>query len=243
MPPNGAQRRLCVAVDARRYSQGDDHWHLEVHHGLLGVLDNATAASGLNRADWDRQQAGDSELAVLPADTDEVTVVDRFIREMDAALARHNARRIPDGRLRLRLAIHFGRVVPGPNGYAGPAPIEVSRLLDSADLRSVLEDHPAANLAVALSDEVYGNIIASNHTTWRPEEFVSTRVSVKEFTATAWLLLPGHPLRMASATSRTAPAPPPEPEPGPAAEDVPPVLRTTVGTVNATDVVFGIRNG
>jgi hypothetical protein len=231
-------RRLCLAADARGYGQGNDLQQISVQRYLIEVLSDAAESVGLDRLTWHRQQGGDSEFAVLPAGTSEKIVVDPFIRELNACLARHNSMLREDLRLRLRLAVHFGRVVPADNGHAGPAPVELARILDSAELHAVLDDQPAANLAVALSDRVFEDTVQPGHTTHRPEDFRRVTIAKKKFTGVAWLWSPG----VAAANRPGEPAGEPAGVPAGAERDA--SVRTTVnGSVHGQNVVFGIQNG
>lgn len=192
MMPIGASRRLCVAADVVGYSRIGDHGQRDAQRYLIEVLDSAGSAAGLRRGIWDRQHAGDSELAVLPQDEPESVVVDDFIRQLEAALARHNRPFRPDARLRLRVALHFGRLMPGDTGFAGPGPVEVTRMVNSSPLRAAMIAAPDANLALLVSSSIYQDTIEPQHTTLRPAEFRKVHVSEKEFHADAWLWVPGY---------------------------------------------------
>src|SRR6185503_11726553 len=89
-------------------------------------------------------------------------------------------------------AVRFGRLMPGGNGFAGPGPVEVSRMLTSAPLREAIAAAPAANLAMLVSDNIYNDTIEPLHTTYRPHEFREVRVAEKEFKANGWLWVPGY---------------------------------------------------
>lgn len=191
-PVGSIQRRLCVAVDARAYGGRNDIAQLAAQRYLVEFLDAAGQAAGLRRTEWQRQLGGDAEFAVLPPDEPEATVIDRFIPELDACLRRHNSMLLPQSRLHLRVAIHFGRLIAAINGWAGPAPIEVARLLNSRPLREALAAAEGANLAVLLSDQVFTDTVEQNHTTLRAQQFRKVRVAEKEFNADAWLWVPGH---------------------------------------------------
>jgi hypothetical protein len=225
-------RRLCVAADATAYGSRTDIGQLAAQRHLVEFLDDAGRSAGLRRADWDRQPGGDGEFAILPADESEAAVIDKFIPELEACLRRHNTMMLPEARLRLRVAIHFGRLVPGANGWAGPAPVQVARLLNSRPLRDALADTPDAAVAVLLSDQVFTDTVAQHHTTVSATSFRKVQVEEKEFASDAWLWIPGHDPRPGESTApRSTPVTPP------------PTVQTTVhGGVHGADIVFGIRN-
>jgi hypothetical protein len=108
-----------MACDATSYGSGDEMSHEAMQDGLIKVLDEAATGACLVRSEWDRNSTGDGELALLPGTESEPRVVDGLMRELAAALGRHNRHLDDVARLRLRVAIHFGVAYPASNGYAG----------------------------------------------------------------------------------------------------------------------------
>jgi len=174
-------------VDAKDYSKLDAAGQEDLQAALVKTLDMAAERAGLERLAWSRQEQGDGELALVPADQDEKLVVDDFVRELDALLDRHNHGRVADARLRLRVAIHHGVAYRSDNGYAGPAPVVVSRILASRELHEALEQAPDAVLAVALSDGVYSDLILNRLTTLRPGYFRCTPLKSEKYEGKAWI--------------------------------------------------------
>jgi hypothetical protein len=189
---HAVRRHLCVAVDAKDYSRLDAAGQEDLQAALVKTLDVAAERAGLERLAWSRQQQGDGELALVPADQDEKLVVDDFVRELDALLDRHNHGRVADARLRLRVAIHHGVAYVSENGYAGPAPVVVSRILASRELHDALAQAPGADLAVALSDGVYGDLVLNRLTSLRPAEFRCTAIKSEKYEGTAWIRVLRH---------------------------------------------------
>ena len=185
------RRSLYVGVDIRGYGAAPEQRQEKWQETLLRGLDRAAASMGLDRSRWARQQQGDAELCVLPADEPEPLVVDGYTRRVEAELRLHNEEVVPWARLRLRMAVHHGVVVDGPNGYPCRDAVVVSRLLDSKPLRGVLEQWPQANLAVMLSDLVYHSVVEAGHTSLRADQCRRLAVREKEFKGYGWLWLPG----------------------------------------------------
>ncbi|MFI6211458.1 hypothetical protein ACIBCD_05645 [Nocardia brasiliensis] len=187
-------RRLLLSVDAVGYGSGDDQRQRAVQTGLLSVLDHAAAEVGLDRSSWAKQQAGDSELAILPADQSQLepVIVDDFTRELHTALTGHNEDLCDDARLRLRLAVHFGAAAPADNGFAGKGVVVVSRLVECRQVKKALRVVQAADLAVILSKQVYGDVVVPRYSSLRTTAFREIAVQNKEFRELAYLLLPGH---------------------------------------------------
>ncbi|MEV7556617.1 hypothetical protein [Streptomyces sp. NPDC089795] len=185
-------RRLLLAVDARGYGSADTARQRDIQTVLPRLLADAAEAAGLDRASWRRQVAGDSEFAVLPAGSGEQALVEPFMRRLDAGLRAYNRDRVPAARLALRAAVHFGPASEGPNGFVGPGPVEVSRILESDPLRRALAAAPEAALAVALTAPIFTELVAQGYTNFRPEEFREVVVEKKEYRGRAWLWVSGY---------------------------------------------------
>ncbi|MEV4626780.1 hypothetical protein AB0J90_10895 [Micromonospora sp. NPDC049523] len=181
--------RLCLAADAEAYSSRDVHGQLALQRRFVEVLDTAAQYAGLDRGLWQWQEQGDGQLVLLPLGLDEPRAVADLLRELAVALRHLNRDLRDDARLRLRLAIHTGLVYPAHNGYAGDAVIHVSRLLDSAPLRTALREAAGADLAVAVSAVVYDEIVRHEPRDLRANRFrpVTVEIPSKKFRADAWI--------------------------------------------------------
>lgn len=135
----------------------------------------------------DHQWTGDGINGVLPPDIDPPAVLSSLVRSLAADLRADNARH-PD-RIRLRMAIGVGIVERGAAGFGGPVIVDVSRLVDSAALRSALSGDPAADLAVAISDQVYTLIVQPGYPGIPAGQFAQANVVAKEFSGPAWIWL------------------------------------------------------
>lgn len=253
-------RRLLLSADARGYGQSDDHRQAAMQAGLLAVLDEAAERAMLARQSWLRQPAGDGELSILPESASEPRVVDDFVRELSAALARYNEDLRPGARLLLRLAIHHGVAIRAANGFSGQGVVAVSRLVDSRPLREALKTS-GADLAIILSQRVFLDTVVQRHTSLRSSEFREVRVRNKEYDERAWIRVPGadvHKLDLPerdelpagadpSPDSPGNPAPDTEPKPAPSAPGVPAgtSVTTTIGGdfIAHDDVTIGVRHG
>ncbi len=213
------QRSLLVCCDLKSYGAADDQLQRELQELLVRTLDRAGEAAGLDRTAWRRQAKGDEEWAVLPAATPEGDVVDRYVRALDAELARTNRYRVPVAKLRMRMAIHFGTTVEGANGYPGQDAVLVSRLLNSEPPHAALEQSPDSDLVVVLSDTLFTSLVAAGHTTLRPGDFRRVDVRVKDFHGHGWMWLPSGDVH-----SLVLGADAPGARPGAAADPVSPVV-------------------
>jgi hypothetical protein len=184
-------RRLLVTTDAASYGRADDLQQRLMQTAQPAVLDEAAARAKLHRVDWQRRSNGDGELALLPTTEEEPRVVDDFVYHLHGALRAYNRDLRSGARLRLRLAIHHGVVVPTGGDFAGQGVVVVSRLLDSRPVRAAMEVSDA-DLAVIVSDEVFSATVAQGYTTVPEDSFRRVAVELKEFSGDAWLYVPGH---------------------------------------------------
>ncbi|WP_411071031.1 hypothetical protein [Streptomyces sp. cmx-4-25] len=225
--PRTFRRRLLLAVDAKGYGRTDAVTQREFQAGITRLLDGASGTAGLDRARWETQEGGDSVFAVLPEGAYEPALVDTFMRALDAGLRAFNRNRVPESRLRLRAAVHFGPASRGPNGFVGRAPVEIGRILDCAALRDALTAAPDACLAVAVSAPVFHDSVGAAYTTVPADEFRHARVREKEYEGDAWIWVPGartgpeppRGRRTAARPSATAPGRPTGPSVPPGADD------------------------
>jgi hypothetical protein len=201
--------RSLVAVDIEGYSRRDNMGHLELREALRRVCDEAFAQIGV-RADA-RQDQGDSFLILVGPDIAKATLVADLVRELSITLQLFNRNRLPEARMRLRMALHAGDVHPDGTGYGGEAVVAVMRLIEADALRAALKAAPG-NLAVIVSERLHQEVIMQRYHGIDPADYREVRVSRKEFTQRAWIRVPGTP---------GAPSAPPEStghagsEPGP----------------------------
>ncbi|MCL2584912.1 MAG: hypothetical protein FWE35_20915 [Streptosporangiales bacterium] len=155
----------------------------------------------------EHEWTGDGINAMLPSDIDPTVVLPVLIRSLAAGLAADNTS--ADDRVRVRMAVGIGLVTRSGAGFGGPMIVEINRLVSSAKLRGALTDNPAADLAVAVSDQVHSMIIKPEYPGIPCAQFRPAPVKEKEFSGTAWIwvstlqwsepayrsLGPGDPLR------------------------------------------------
>lgn len=185
------ERHLLVAVDAVGYGQGNDQDHFAMQSGIKTVLNEAASAAKLDRSRWLLQGAGDGELAILPLDEPEPLVVDAYARQLDVRLTAYNAALPAERRIRLRMAVHFGAAMPAENGYAGQGVVAVSRLVDSPPVREALQAAPDATVVLALTRQVFDDVVRQGHVSFSAADFTRVPVQVKEFQDEAWIRLFG----------------------------------------------------
>jgi len=183
-----------MVADMERYSKRRSSWQREAQERFVQALDEAAAASGLDRAAWHRQSTGDGELAVLPEDVNEALLPWRFLLALDDGLRPYNARLQPAAKIRIRVAFHHGPVyLNSANGFAGTAVNHTARLVDAPPLKAALTRFPAASVACIVSSGVFHQVVVEEDEGVRPERFREVRVSLPEkgFDEPAWVHVVG----------------------------------------------------
>ncbi|MEV4507464.1 hypothetical protein AB0K00_00700 [Dactylosporangium sp. NPDC049525] len=240
--PAHPRRCVLVAVDMERYSPRDNLRQFRAQQLFREVMVEAVASIGLERDSWTTQQSGDGELAILPADTSEPTVVADFVPALDRILREHNRSLLPEAKVRLRVAIHQGLVhLTGANGFPGEAVVEVSRLLDAEPLRQALRTFPHASVALIVSRSIFQDVVRHGYRGLRPERFAQVRVAVKQLTADAWIFVPDEDVNAVAWEQPPAadPTGPPAVEPYPPKADTTPATFQISGVTTHGPAVFG----
>ncbi|PPK67862.1 GUN4-like protein [Actinokineospora auranticolor] len=201
MPP-GLYKRVAIGVDIRDYHRFT-HWEQdEVQRALNRVLDLAAAAAYLDRGQWERDSAGDGEVALLPGDVNLVPVVRDFPMTLDRALADHN-RANPTRSLQLRLAMVFDVFSPADLGWAGVGMTVLNRLLNAQQARAALVDVPTATVVQILCGKLFEAAVEPEMHGLRRADFTNVIVHSRQkgFHQAAHLRVIGH----------APPLPPPKP--------------------------------
>lgn len=131
----------------------------------------AAASAGLGRGRWYRQPRGDGELAVLPQGASGLSLVGDYPRGLAATISDLNHAADNGSRLRVRLAIHHGAVLPGRFGPVGAAPVVTSRLVDAEPARRQLRQRADLDVALIVSATVYEEVVESRLHGLDPEVF------------------------------------------------------------------------
>jgi hypothetical protein len=184
--------RLCLAADIQQFSRFRNPEAERAQQRFVEILVRARRHARIDEADVDLQVSGDGQLAFLPPGLDESTVIPQLVEGLGIALARANADLNTHTRLRLRVALHRGHVAAAANGWVGGSTIAVQRLLDSAEARAALADHPEADFILIVPDTLYADVIAHGYGGLPAEAFQSVFVEVpsKDFAEQAWIHVP-----------------------------------------------------
>jgi len=176
---------MGFVLDVAGYGARRAPAHNAVQQRLLLLVVDTLAECGMDLDRVDHQWTGDGINAVMPADMDPTVVLPLLIRTLAANLGADNARN--SDHIRLRMAVGVGLVERSAAGFAGPMIVDTNRLVDSAPLRSALAAYPAADLAVAISDQVYATVIRPGYPGIPGSQFSRVNVVAKEFNGIAWI--------------------------------------------------------
>jgi hypothetical protein len=197
---NDPVHRSIIAVDIEKFGRGDrtDRVLAELRRRLDESL--VSALSGrLDPSRFTLSDTGDGKLCLI--DTEHVVRVLDVVDDLEQLVTRDNRELANERtRLRLRVVVHAGPVVPDESGVSGHAVIVAFRLLDSQQLRQCLRGSPG-DLVLMVSDQIYDQVISPGHWVRYPaSRFDRVAVRNKETAVRAWVLR--HPA-----------LPPPQPPP------------------------------
>ncbi len=182
---SGRKLRMGFVLDVAGYGARSAPLQNQVQRRLPPLVINTLAECGMDLDSVAHEWTGDGINAVMPADIDPTVVLPVLIRSLAANLGADNAR--SGDRVRLRMAVGVGLVEQNRAGFGGPMIVDMNRLVDSAPLRSALSAHPAADLAVAISDQVHATIIRPGYPGIPGAQFTRVSVVAKEFAGPAWI--------------------------------------------------------
>ncbi|WP_261569995.1 hypothetical protein [Frankia gtarii] len=199
-------RRLCVAMEM----DGDAgeipgvlrprRWRRD----LGAVIEELGRVAALDRAHWNPPATGGGEIAFLPPGIDEGRFVAAFVNTLRSAIARLNDGVPRTERVRLRVALHQGITHLDESGFSGRAVVKVAALRDCAELRAELRRHPSVDVVLAVSSELFDDVVEHDYPGLRGRDFRPEQVGLAAGPgADAWFLMPG----LTGATPRPAAAP------------------------------------
>jgi hypothetical protein len=182
---SGRKLRMGFVLDVAGYGARTAPMQNDIQRRLPPLVSLMLAKCGMDLGEVEHEWTGDGINAVLPAETDPTVALPVMIRSLAAQLGTDNAR--SSDPIRLRMAIGIGLVEHSGAGFGGPMIVDINRLVGSAPLRAALAEHPTADLAVAISDQVHSIIIRPGYPGIPSGQFTAVHVLEKEFAAPAWI--------------------------------------------------------
>ncbi|MFI6516994.1 hypothetical protein ACIBF1_15675 [Spirillospora sp. NPDC050679] len=188
LPPAPVTTTLA-AVDICAFgSRRDTRTQLHLRREMYGLVAEACRITRVPWSDCHREDRGDGALFIVPPDVAADRLLDPFANHLAVVLRHYNHLAGPATRLRLRLAVHTGRVQRDAHGVAGPALVHLFRLLDAPAFRRAAAD-AAGGLAMIVSDRLYTDAVEGGGLV-DPAAYRSQRVTCKETRARAWIWTP-----------------------------------------------------
>lgn len=227
------EHRALLAVDIERSAGRGDVALQRIREVLSGALRESLECAGL---DWEaclRDDLGDGMRVTAPAGARKTRLIHPLVHELAARLRAHNRLAGPATRIRVRVALHAGDVCLGPAGEVTGRPLEVlARLLEADAGRTALAEAPeTVTASLLVSQHFYDETVSHGYPGIDPDSFHRVALAEKEYTADAWLHLPGG-----------AAVPPEAVRPGEAVGPSPAHAKM-VNTASGNGVVYATQNG
>lgn len=231
--------RAILAIDIERSAGRGNVAFWKVREVLTMALREAFEESGIRWEACLRDDLGDGFRVTAPAGVPKTRLIHPLVHELSARLHAHNRTAGPSTRIRVRIALHAGDVCLGPSGEVTGWPLEVlARLLDAPSARTALaEAPPTVTASVLVSQHFYDETVRHGYPGIDPDAFRKVTLTVKEYTADAWLHMPGRP-----ATPRE-PAHAGAVSPAATASDRPEDRSQMVNKATGHGVVYATQNG
>jgi hypothetical protein len=163
---------------------------LRLHQQVTRLLTGLLADLGVTKEQYATSDTGDGLVISVAAEVPAERLVDPLIPRLADRLAAFNQGKPSPERMRLRAAIHAGRVLADPEPIHGEAVIHTCRLLDSSAARACLAatERP---LAVIASRVIHDDVIKHGYGRIDPDQWHPVTAQVKETRAPAWAHVPG----------------------------------------------------
>ncbi|MGG2465651.1 hypothetical protein ACO0M4_38810 [Streptomyces sp. RGM 3693] len=185
--------RALLAVDIEHSAGRGNVAFWQIRDVLSTALRSSFEQSGI---DWEaclRDDLGDGMRVTLPPGARKSALIHPLVHELSVRLRAHNRTAGPLTRIRVRIALHAGDVRLGPSGEVTGHPLEVlARLLDATPVRTALAQAPeTVTAALLVSPHFYDETVRHGYPGVDPDTFRNVTFTEKEYTAHAWLHLPG----------------------------------------------------
>jgi class 3 adenylate cyclase len=185
--------RTIIYVDVEGFASPDrtNTDQTAVRGGLYHALVEAFTSAGVPWRECYHEDRGDGALILIPPEVPKHILVTGIPGALAAALHEHNRSYHRQARIRLRMAIHAGEVLPDEHGVAGAAINLTARLLEAKPLKRTLR-RSAGTIALIASQWFFDEVIR-HHPAGFPGSYRRVRVSVKQTKAVAWIRRPDVP--------------------------------------------------
>ncbi len=204
-----ANPRILEFVQDQRHARGTDK--LLTGENCTVILTDVVAFSAHKRTDADRltirkalsnimhaaiggysgvrlEDRGDGILIVIPAEVPTAKIMDQLLRVLPSGLDRHNSSHRSSAQFQLRLSVNVGPVVSDEMGVSGEAIIVAARIVEAPAFKEAFTGS-TARLGIIVSPFVYDTVVRHDQDEAYVASYFPVPVEVKEYHATAWMML------------------------------------------------------
>jgi len=202
--------RILVALDIEQFGhpERDDQVRMQLRRALFEVVRKALSSGGVHARTWVAWGTGDGLLLLVEPSVDTARVLRALLDRLPDELRSYNRLRIGAATLRTRAVLHIGHIMLDEHGALGEQVVQVFRLLDADPLRDWLRRIPAP-VAVAVSQDVYRQVIHQRALGLDPADFQPLSIEVKETRTRAWVYSRGRTWAFPRSLPSSVPAEPP----------------------------------
>jgi hypothetical protein len=190
-----ALHTTLAAVDISSFGNRDDHTQLHQRREMYALLAEACEITRIPWWDCYREDRGDGALIITPPHVPAEDLMDPFAHHLTAVLRRYNRLASASAGLRLRLAVHTGRIHHDAHGVTGQALIHLFRLLEATSFKRAFAN-AGTDLGLIVSGHLYADATSSSAFI-DPDAYKPLRITCKETRTQAWAWFP--PSRAGSA--------------------------------------------
>jgi hypothetical protein len=156
-----------------------------VRDALYRALQESFARAGISWEGCKHEDRGDGVLILVRPPVPKSLLVTSLPACLAEMLARHNASCPVQERIRLRMALHAGELLPDAHGVTGTSLNQAFRLIDAPVSRTALRD--SSGVMVLIVSDWFHEEVVRNHVAARPNCFLPVHVVMKETEMTAWV--------------------------------------------------------
>jgi hypothetical protein len=180
--------RILVVLDIERFGdpRRDDQLRIQLRRALFETVERALRGGGVSPALWEAWGTGDGLLLLVQPAAETARVLRALLDRLPDEIASYNRLRVGPACLRTRAVLHTGHLMLDEHGALGQEIIRVFRVLDADPLRTWLE-LTSAPVVVAVSEDVYRQVVYQRALGLDPAHFQLMPVEVKETRAYAWV--------------------------------------------------------
>lgn len=161
-----------------------------IRAGLRKTLDNTVAGAVTKLGETNPMTAfadtGDGKWIIFDGRISKIKIITVLLPALEVELRHYNAAASSAARLRLRIGVHHGELIPDHGGYSGEALNHAFRIIDNGVVRQALKAS-TMNSIVAVSDDFFNKIIRPGYGALDPDSFAPVQVTSKETTTVAWI--------------------------------------------------------